>query len=288
MTPRGILFAVGVVLLALPFASSLGPFEVAQPSSASAESNVPRDVVATFAPTPAAEFVRVRELHFEGLKAFEVVLGPARFEDELPLVVMIHGRGDHVRIPSGDHHDTPPVRLLLPQAPEPFRAGYTWFPLSITDDAPEKVLGHHIQARSDQLARLIRRVVTTRATEGRVIVTGFSQGGMLSLALALREPELFDLAVPMASWLPRYLVEESLDADAIYPEIRLLHGVDDPIVPMAPARALSEELRRRGLPVHFREFPADAHTVTPSMGATQRAIILDAIRARRARARALG
>ena len=277
--------------MVLPLAAVGGLGELASPPHASAVSSTPGDVVATFSPTPRAQFVRARELRFAGIKAFEVVLGPADFEDELPLVVMIHGRGDRARIPDGDHHDTAPVRLLYPQAPTPYGSGFSWFPVSVTDPVDEKVLGEAIRDRADQLAALIEHVASTRPTEGRPIVSGFSQGGMLSYGLALRHPELIEFAVPMAAWLPRYLVDESLrdEPEATqFPEIYVLHGDHDPVVPFGADRALSEDLAAAGLPVHFEAFPAHRHTITAAMAARQRALLTQAIHAHRARSRTLG
>ena len=40
---------------------------------------------------------------------------------------------------------------------------------------------------------------------GKVVVTGFSQGGMLSYALALHHPELIEYALPISGMLPEVL-----------------------------------------------------------------------------------
>ena len=58
--------------------------------------------------------MQVREHIVLGYRVTEVVLGRADIDDELPLMVQFHGRGDQPHIPSGDHANTEPARLMLP------------------------------------------------------------------------------------------------------------------------------------------------------------------------------
>ena len=57
----------------------------------------------------------------------------------------------------------------------------------------------------------------TRPTEGRALVAGFSQGGMLTFGLALHHPDLFDGAYPIAGWFPLHLVDSVIDPTRRYP-----------------------------------------------------------------------
>ena len=218
------------------------------------------------APSPdGSRFVQVREHRLLGYRVTEVVLGQARLDAELPLLVQFHGRGDRPHIPSGDHTSTEPIRLMLPWAPEKLGDGYTWFPLSITERRHAKVLGHHIRERADEFAKVLAVFQQRRPTEGQALVSGFSQGGMMSFALALRHPDLIDGAFPSAGWLPEYLVEESWSPKADYPPIRSIHGRGDPIVPAEPAVALVDGLRARGLDATIELFPWDEHSMSEEM-----------------------
>ena len=236
------------------------------------------------APSPeGSEFVQVREHVVLGYRVTEVVLGRAAIDDELPLVVQFHGRGDRPHIPSGDHTNTEPTRLMLPWAPGKLGDGFTWFPLSITDRTKEpKVLGHYIRERADEFAKVLAVFQMRRPTEGRALVSGFSQGGMMSFALALRHPSQIDGAFPVAGWLPKHLVAESLGLErGSYPPIRALHGRGDPIVPAKPTMALVDDLRARGLDITLELFSWDEHSMNEEMHARHTALMLERIRGRR-------
>lgn len=234
-------------------------------------------------PSPdGSEFVQVREHLVLGYRVTEVVLGRASIDDELPLVVQFHGRSDKPWIPQGDHANTEPTRLMLPWAPEKLGEGFTWFPLSITErDKEPKVLGHYIRERVDEFAKVLEVFQTRRPTEGKAIVSGFSQGGMMSFGLALRHPAQIDGAFPSAGWLPAHLVEESVDPKRAHPPIRALHGRGDPIVPVEPTIAMVDDLKARGLDVTLEVFAWDEHSMNEEMHARHTELLLELIRGRR-------
>lgn len=228
-----------------------------------------------------SQWVQVREHRLRGMRVTEVVLGRASLDDELPMVVYLHGRGSRPELPKGDHQDTTPVRMLFPWAPDRLGDGYSWFPVSITEGYDAKVLGFHIERRADQLAHVIKRLMYTRPTEGRALVAGFSQGGMLTFGLALHHPDLFDGAYPIAGWFPLHLVDAVIDPTRRYPEIRALHGDRDPVVPMRQTRAVVERLASLGLDATFEPHRARRHHTTDAMSQRHKDFMLGIIRRRR-------
>src|SRR5204862_345034 len=92
----------------------------------------------------------------------------------------------------------------------------------------------------------------------RSVVGGFSQGGALALALALRRSERARPAGVLAfsAYLPDVDGVE-LDWDAA-PSIPVLvqHGTDDPLIPVdVGGRALARTLMDHGVPTTYSEFP---------------------------------
>lgn len=228
-----------------------------------------------------SKWVQVREHRVEGLRVTEVVLGRASLDDELPMIVHLHGRASAPEVPDGDHTDTPPMRMMLPWAPDALGDGFTWFPVSITERLDPKVLGFHIEQRADQLAHVIKRLMVMRPTEGRALVTGFSQGGMLTFGLALTHPDLFDGAYPIAGWFPVQWLDGLIDPDRTYPQIRALHGDRDPIVPMREARELVARLVELGLDASLETHHARTHATTEAMHQRHKSFLLAMIRERR-------
>lgn len=201
-----------------------------------------------------------------GLNYVQVIPISADETSALPMVVLIHGLGDRPR-PGWVSHDAPPARYILPRAPLAHGSrpghGYSWFPYRIGDANPD--LDGHIAATTGQLAEFLREVTARHATVGAAIVSGFSQGGILTYALALEHPELVSCAHPIAGVLPESLWPKSPIKGPSKPPIRAAHGEADPIIPVAPTLAMASALRKRGFDLQVQTFAAVGHRVSPGM-----------------------
>ncbi len=216
-----------------------------------------------------------------GVRYLEVVRGGARGDDVLPLVVMIHGLGDVAHdgwLPGFDA----PVRLVMPQAPTPYGDGFAWFEYRFADSRSEQ-LARGIADAADRLARAIESMRANRPTRGKPIVVGFSQGGMLSYALALHHPEVVRLAIPISGLLPEPLWPKQKAPGVAYPPIRALHGDADDLVPIGAARALVARLGTLGFDATLAEHAGVPHHVTPAMAAEINATLTAALRGNTAR-----
>jgi phospholipase/carboxylesterase len=221
--------------------------------------------------------VKVREQVAHGLYLIEVILGEADFDDPLPMVILLHGRGDGARVPGGPFGGVPtPMRLILPQGPQRLGKGYTWLPVSITEGRTA-LLAQSLRERAGQLARLVGSLRESRPTLGKPVVAGFSQGGMLALTLALHHGDLFSAAFPLASWLPPPLVPAGGPREGVALRIRSLHGAADPIIPLPPTRELFAKLGEQGWDVGLQEFEGVAHLMSPDMNAMFEAWLEDAL-----------
>ena len=214
------------------------------------------------APLPVGPGVRARAFVFEGLWVAEVELGRHPDGVRLPLVVMLHGRGDRPRVPGGPFERVPtPLRVLVPRGPFRLGEGYSWARHSVTQGRHHE-LAEDLLSAAERVARLIAHVRRTRATAGTPIVTGFSQGGMLTWTLALHHEEV-GLALPIAGWVP----PAARPDDPRTPPTWAMHGTADPIVTIEPTRDWVRRLREAGNAVVLEEFDDVAHTVTPAMNA---------------------
>lgn len=194
----------------------------------------------------------------------EVIVGqPVHPDDPLPLVVMLHGRGNRPRVPKGPLDASLPFRMFIPQAPDPLGDGFTWLAVP-TLDPNTQLFTSSLSARIDQLAPVIDEFRQTRPTLGKPILVGFSQGGIMTFALATRFPQQFGAAFPMAGWLPPELYPEPKKGRT-FPYIFAQHGGADNVVPTERGRQTVKALRTRGLAVDYREFPGVGHIVSAEM-----------------------
>lgn len=202
---------------------------------------------------------KIGEFHY-----LEVIMGPMQHPDDpMPLIVVLHGRGGKPKIPERSFRQNLPLRFFIPRAPDKMGDGYTWI-ATWTNSPDRQLFARSLSARVDQLAPAIRAFQKLRPTLGKPIVTGFSQGGIMSFALATRYPNHFAAAFPLAGWLPPVLYPP-INTRKKFPYIYAQHGALDQTVPTEKGRETVRALRARGLKVDFREISTVGHKVTDGM-----------------------
>ncbi|HET9450005.1 MAG TPA: dienelactone hydrolase family protein [Aggregicoccus sp.] len=153
-----------------------------------------------------------------------------------------------------------PARVVLPRGPWPRREGFTWFAADHEHKATAQKTAD-VEQMAARLAGLIRELRATHPRIRRVAVTGFSYGGDLAWVLALRYPELVDVAVPMGS---RLLGEPTPGAPAAR-RVRVLQGEVDPIIPAPQTTARVEALKASGVPIDVKVYPGLGHDFSPQL-----------------------
>jgi phospholipase/carboxylesterase len=179
---------------------------------------------------------------------YSVVEAPGTAEDA-PLVLALHGLGDDRRGFSRFVRNLGlPVRFIVPDAPDTRPGGgYSWYrPRSASAPAD-------VRRSLKLLAKLIRDLAKRYPGAGKPLVTGFSQGGVMSFALAATHPNLIRGAAPIAGYL---IPAEMLVArpDKALPML-IMHGKTDKVVPFHKSKAAEGRFRAAGYRVSFFEHP---------------------------------
>ena len=189
--------------------------------------------------------------------------------ESLPVLVLIHGLGDTPNdfIHLTDGLDTPRRELALRGFDAyngSFGDGWSWFPVRVRDRNAE-ALADGIQAAAAKIAGELRALnVREQQPNRRFIVSGFSQGGMLSYALAVHHSEIIASSVPISGWLPPSLIPDTPDAANASP-IFALHGADDQTVPYASTKSAVATLQARGARVELTTFDGVDHEIPRQM-----------------------
>ncbi len=175
-----------------------------------------------------------------------------------PLLVMLHGYGsDEADLLGLADFLDPRLRVLSFRAPIPLdMGGYAWFPLEI---AGEGLAGDYDQAERTlaQLAGHLDAVLHEHGHGGgETLVLGFSQGGAMALELLLARPR----AVTGVAFLSGLWAKQRMPAD---PGVRAAvkgkpvlqtHGIGDPLIPLADARATRGLLEELEVDLTWREY----------------------------------
>jgi phospholipase/carboxylesterase len=154
-----------------------------------------------------------------------------------------------------------PLRFIFPHAPQrpvtinngmEMRA---WYDISMNDIArlPDE---EGIRESQAQIERLIARERDRGIPSERIVLAGFSQGGAMSLQVGLRHAERLAGVMALSSYL---LLEDSLDREAAgankLTPILMVHGTEDPVIPIQLAEASRVALQARGYRVDWQTYP---------------------------------
>lgn len=186
----------------------------------------------------------------------EIVTGGARKTDRLPVIVALHGYGGAPEeITRLFDTFTGKARVIAPHGAERAHAGWGWFPA----DRPAYEHPERVAAASD---RVVAAIAHAPAGCGKPIVIGFSQGGMLSWAVAARAPERILAAIPLAGLLPNQLWPKKTTSP---PPVFAYHGDADNVVPLDEDEMTRDAFVAAGYAVTFKRMPNVRHRVTPEM-----------------------
>ena len=96
----------------------------------------------------------------------------------------------------------------------------------------------------------------------RVVVGGFSQGGIMSLSLLLTQPHIMHGAMVLHSRLLREVLPLMAPAAALQgKQLWLSHGTRDQVLPLAHAHAIREQVQQLPVTLAYAEF-SNAHEIT--------------------------
>lgn len=155
--------------------------------------------------------------------------------------------------------------VLCPEGPLPVSLGHGaqghgWFPLS----EDRHVDFADIRRASELLQGWINSAKALYPIDTRkMVILGFSQGGVLAYDLALARPDAFAGLVALSSWLPGPLAE-SIESKEEHSELPILviHGSKDPLIPIELGEESRDRLLTLGASPVFREFDMQ-HEIRP-------------------------
>ncbi|RXF02704.1 dienelactone hydrolase family protein [Pseudoalteromonas sp. PS5] len=181
-------------------------------------------------------------------------------------IIWLHGLGDSGNgfLPIAPELNLPGelgVQFIFPHAPEQpvtINGGMVmraWYDIK-SFDLDKRADEQGVRDSSAQVEALIQAQLDKGIPANRIILAGFSQGGVIALHLAPR------LAVKLAGVmaLSTYMcVPEKLSAEAKQTELAIFmaHGSADPVVPMFAGEQAFNTLKQQGYEVSWQDYPME-------------------------------
>ena len=195
------------------------------------------------------------------LEAIEIETTPASRAS----VIWMHGLGadghDFVPIiPELDLPETLAVRFVFPHAPMrsvTINAGMVmraWYDVLELGGGREDEAG--VRASQILVEALIAREKSRGIPADRIVLAGFSQGGVMALQTGLRHAERLAGIMALSCYVPlAYAL--AAEASPANRDVRIFmaHGIDDDLIPVAAARRSRDLLLGLGCRVEWREYP---------------------------------
>ena len=182
------------------------------------------------------------------------------------LLVLMHGVGSNEQDLFGLAPYVPPqFHVISLRAPFSMGQGaYAWFQFTVDTNGTR-----HIHVPQEQQARaLVQQTVADAAQQlgvppERVVLGGFSQGGIMALSQLLTQPQTLRGALVWHSrLLPEIASLHAADAAFAGKSAWVSHGTYDNVIPLTSAHAIRDKLGALPLSLVYHEYPG-AHEIRP-------------------------
>jgi phospholipase/carboxylesterase len=187
-------------------------------------------------------------------------------------VIWLHGLGadGHDFEPIVDEFDfdqLPALRFVFPHAPMravTINGGFVmraWYDIISPDFAPGREEADGVRQSAQQVEALIARENERGIPDARIVLAGFSQGGVIALHAGLRHPQRLAGILALSCYLPMTdtLAGEASKANRDVP-IFMAHGQNDPVIPYDFGKRSSKLLKGEKYAVEWHSYAAE-HTV---------------------------
>lgn len=186
--------------------------------------------------------------------------------DKNPLLLLIHGYGSNEEDLFSFAAELPEEYYIVSaRAPYNLQYGsYAWY--AINFDADQNKFSDNEQAKTsrDLIAKFIDELLTNYAIDNsNLTLIGFSQGTILSYAVALSYPDKVQRVVAMSGYINTEIIEANYLKNS-FSNLKIFtsHGTVDQVIPVEWGRKAKPFLENLGIETTYKEYPI-GHGVSP-------------------------
>lgn len=142
--------------------------------------------------------------------------------------------------------------------------GNAWYHISIDPDGVKSSDNDGARQSRDLIARFIDEAIETYDLDKHnVTLLGFSQGTILSYAVALTYPEKIKNVIGLSGYINEDIIELKSNPSYAHLNVYNSHGTVDQVIPIDAARKTPPYLEKVGINSTLSEFPV-GHGVHPT------------------------
>ncbi|HLT65033.1 MAG TPA: alpha/beta fold hydrolase [Flavobacterium sp.] len=191
---------------------------------------------------------------------------PNEIQEKNPLIILIHGYGSNEEDLFSFAPELPKnafiVSVQAPYQVPPY--GFAWYAISF--DADMNKFSDDAQAikSRDLLVEFIDELCAKYPIDQKdVNLIGFSQGAILSYALAVTYPEKVNKVVALSGYFNADIMQPKADL-SVYDHLKIFgsHGTVDQVIPVEWARKSADLLKPYAISFQYKEYPV-GHGVAP-------------------------
>jgi phospholipase/carboxylesterase len=183
-----------------------------------------------------------------------------------PVIIMLHGFGS-------DENDLFSFATELPEkytiislkAPIPMQPyGNAWYNIYFDNTNGKFSDDQQAIASRELVMKCIDEIIDGyQVSEENITLLGFSQGTILSFAIALSYPEKVQRVIGLSGYINESILKEGYENnDFSNLKVYTSHGTVDQVIPVSWAQRTKPFLDNLNIPCHYSEFPV-GHGVAP-------------------------
>lgn len=191
---------------------------------------------------------------------------PSSLKENAPLLIMCHGYGSDENDLFSFAQELPEELFIISvRAPHPMQPyGNAWYAINFDGNQNKwNDVEQAVESR-DNLAKFIDEACAEYpVNKDNVTLLGFSQGTILSYAVALTYPEKVKNIIALSGYISEDMLNDNLaDKDFSHLDFYCSHGSVDQVIPVDWARKAPKFLDHLNIKNTFSEFPV-GHGVAP-------------------------